>query len=137
MVGHDLEPVPSRGWRIGWMVALWTLAAIGSTPIAAKAGFAVTTLLLCGTYRRFRVTPNSLLQRWTVGFVNLSHKSFKLRRYSFIEVNYERPTGIMEFLMFGVFAILFGWIVDRCFPWVAGAYQIWLNNEADDRVLAW
>ena len=136
-MNQELEPIPRRGLRIALLVTLWAVGFMGSNPVVAKIGFAVGTLLILGTYRRFRLTPKSLMQRWTVAFVNLPHRSFRLKKYSFLEVKYEPPTGVLELLMFGLFVLIYGWIVDRWFPWIGGAYQIWLNNEADQRALAW
>jgi hypothetical protein len=136
-MNQELEPVPKRTLRIVLLILLWALALVGSTSWPSKIGFAVGTLLILGTYRRFRLTPKSLMERWTVAFVNLPHRSFRLKRYSFLEVKYEPPTGILELLLFGLFGFIYGWIVDRWLPWIGGAYQIWLNNEADQRALAW
>jgi hypothetical protein len=134
---HDLEPVPSRAWRMGWIVVLCGLAFIGRTPWTAKIVFAVLSVLVFGTYRRFRLTPKSVMERWTIAFIDLPHRSRKWQKCTFLEVKYESPTGMLEFLLFGPIAFFWGWIVDLCFPWMGGAYQIWFNNEADDRVLAW
>jgi hypothetical protein len=136
-MSHDLVPVPSRAWRIGWIVALCALAFVGSAPWTAKGVFAVISVLVFGTYRRFRLTPKSILERWTIAFIDLPHRSQKWKKFTFLEVKYEQPTGMLEFLLFGPIAFFWGWIVDLCFPWMGGAYQIWFNNEADDRVLAW
>ena len=119
-MNQELEPVPRRSVRIGLLIALWAIGFIGSTPWLSKIGFAVGTLLILGTYRRFRVTPKSLMQRWTIGFVNLPHQSFRLKKYSFLEVKYERQTGVLEFLLFGPVGFIFGWIVDRFLPWIGG-----------------
>jgi hypothetical protein len=136
-MSHDLEPVPSRAWRIGWIVLLCGVALISRTPWTAKALFVVMSVLVFGTYRRFRLTPKSIMERWTVAFYDLPHRSRKWKKHTFLEVKYEAPTGALEFLLFGPIAFFWGWIVDFCFPWMGGAYQIWFNNEADDRVLAW
>lgn len=114
-----------------------SFAFISGTHLAAKVVFVIMTILVFGTYRRFRLTAKSLQTRWTVGFLDLQHTSARLKRFTFLEVKYEPPTGAGEFLLFGPLAFFWGWIVDFFFPWVGGAYQIWLNDEADRRVLAW
>jgi hypothetical protein len=136
-MNHDLHPVPNRKRRLTVLIALWMLALIGTTSWPAKLGFVLSTAAVFGTYRRFRVSPKSLKQRWTVAFVDLPHQQWKLGRFTCLEVQYEGQTGIMEFLLFGPLAFLYGWVIDRFFPWIGGTYQIWLNDETDRRVLAW
>lgn len=134
---QDLQPVPSRLTRLIVLVALWMLAVIGNTAWPAKLGFIATTALVFGTYRRFGVSPKSLRQQWTVAFVDLPQRQWKLKRFTRLEVTYAGSTGILEFLLFGPMAFVYGWVVDRFFPWIGGTYQIWLNDESDRRVLAW
>lgn len=133
----DLEPVPRKTWRIVVVVLLSALALIGSTGLVSKLLFILFIVLTCGTYREFRLGQKSLKERWTFGFVPLRHRSFKLKKFTKIEVVHEPPAGMLELLAFGGMGFVYGFIVDRLFPWIGGAYQIWLNNEGDDRVLAW
>jgi hypothetical protein len=136
-MNRDLQPIPSRKWRLTVLMALWALALVGTTSWPARLGFVVSTAAVFGTWRRFRVSPKSLKQRWTVAFFDLPHQQWKLGRFTRLEVDYERQTGWTEFLLFGPMAFVYGFVIDRFFPWIGGTYQIWLNDETDRRVLAW
>jgi hypothetical protein len=134
---QSLKPTPGRRIRLLILVPLWILAAIGTTSWLEKLGFIAGTALMFGSYRRFEFTSKTLLQRWTIGFINLPPQKWKLRRFTRLQVEYDQPTGISEFLLFGPSAFLYGWLLDRFFPWIGGCYRIWLNDEVDERVLAW
>jgi len=90
-----------------------------------------------GTYRRFRVSPGLLKQRWTVAFFDRPPSSFKLKRYTRIEVNHTPPTTYGDMVTFGLPAVIFGFLLDTFFPWLGGSYQIWLTRGIDEQVLAW
>lgn len=137
MAGQNLIPIPQKTRRIVIWTCLSSLALIGSTSWLAKIGFIISMWFVCGTYRRFRATPKSLKHRWTVGFWDLPASSHPLRRFARIEVKYHSSTSYGELILFGLPALLFGWLLNSCFPWLGGNYQIWLTNGSDNRLLAW
>lgn len=136
-MSQNLRPVPNRLRRIIILVCLTLFGMIGSTSWVSKAIFAVFLIFVTGTYRRFRVSPDALLQRWTVAYVDLKPKKFKFRKFTRLEVKHEAQTSIGELLMFGGISLLFGWILDTCFPWLGGTYQIWLTVDGNQQELAW
>jgi hypothetical protein len=128
---------PRRDLRLALAGTLSVLAGIGTSPCWQKGGFVVVCALVLGTWRRARVTEKSLLTCWTVGFFHLPHTSARLRQFTHIEIVHEPPVGVWEFLLFGPLGSLWAFVGERLFPGLSGSDQLWLNNEADDRHLAW
>jgi hypothetical protein len=137
LAGQNLSPVPNRTKRFILLAVLSILALIVGRHWGEKIGLVLGLPVLLGTYRRFRVSPGLLKQRWTIAFLDREPLTFKFKRYSRIEVKYAVQTSIGEILMFGFVALIFGWVLDTFFPWIGGTYQIWLTRSADEQVLAW
>jgi hypothetical protein len=133
----DLGPTPRRRVRIGIVGALWLLALISSVGWLTKLAFCLTTVVWFGTWRRYGVTDRSLIQQWTVGFIQLSTIRTSHRKFEFVEVVHQGQVGVWEFVLFGPFSFVYGFISEWLFPWLTGSYQLWLNNSSDERVLAW
>ena len=137
-MSQNLHPVPNRTRRIIILVCLVLFGLIGSTSWISKLIYVVFLVFVVGTYRRFRVGPDSFMQRWTVAFCDLKPKRFKFRKFTRIEVKHVAQATIGEAMMFGLFGYLFGLVLDTCFPWLGGTYQIWLTVEnTNKQELAW
>ncbi|MBT5019484.1 hypothetical protein N8590_02520 [bacterium] len=137
MAGQNLSPVPKRHVRIVVWILLTLLALYCGRHWGEKIGVSLLIPLIIGTYRRFRVSPGMIKQRWTVAFIDRPPTSFKFSRYSRIEVTHAAQTTYGEMMMFGALAIIFGSILDNFFPWLGGSYQIWLTKGINEQVLAW
>ncbi len=137
MAGQNLSPVPNRNKRFILLAVLSILALIVGRHWGERIGLVLALPVIIGTYRRFRVSPGLLKQRWTIAFIDREPITFKLKRYSRIEVKYATQTNVGEMMMFGFIAIIFGWVLDTFFPWIGGTYQIWLTRGIDEQVLAW
>ena len=129
-------PVPSRLRRFILLTLISGALIFGPWKLIEKVVFLPVVVLVCGTYRRFRIGPGTIKQRWTVGFFDLPPKTFKLKRYSRIEVKYTQQTSQAELATFGIFALAYGWLLNKFFPWLGGTYQIWLTR-GEQQVLAW
>ncbi|WP_145205381.1 hypothetical protein [Thalassoglobus polymorphus] len=137
MAGQNLSPVPNRSKRlVTWGVLSVVLLF---APIRWWDKLILIPLfgVVLGTYRRFRISPGALKQRWTIAFFDRPPLNFKLKRYTRIEVKYVAQTSAGEAMMFGLLGFLFGWILDAFFPWLGGTYQIWFVRGTDEQVLAW
>ena len=107
-MSHDLLPIPQKPIRIAIVIVLWGFGIASSTPWLGKIPFFLTTALVFGTYRRFRISPTSLKQKWTIGFIDFPHQNYKLRPYTYLEVVHEQPVGCLELILFGPFALVLG-----------------------------
>lgn len=134
---RELGSPPRKVVRIVVCVALSLFALIGTTAWGPKLFFVATMVVLCGSWRRFKFGEKSAWNRWTIGFVNFPAQTVKYRRYQYIEIVHQQPTGIVEFVLFGPIAFLFGWAANIFASGAAGSYQLWLNTVSDDRVLVW
>lgn len=137
MAGQNLSPVPNRKTRFVIWIALSLLALYFGRDWIERILLCVLLPITLGTYRRFRVSPGLLKQRWTIAFIDRPPSSYKLKRYAKIEVTHAAPTSYGELLMFGLPAVIFGSVLDTCFPWLGGSYQIWLTKGINEQVLAW
>lgn len=133
----ELGRPPRRDLRLGLLCTLSVLALVGTSPWWQKGGFVLVCALVLGTWRRTRVTEKSLLTRWTVVYFHLPHTSVRLRQLTYIEIVHEQPVGVWEFVLFGPLGFVWAFVGDRLCPGLSGSYQLWLNNDADDRRLAW
>ena len=134
---RELGSPPRRGVRCAVCCALSALGVIGTAGWLPKLFFVATMILICGSWRRFKVGEKSTWNRWTIAFFDLPPVTAKYRQFEYIEIVHQEPTGIGEFLLFGPFALVFGWVVNKFAPGAAGSYELWLNTREDERALVW
>ena len=137
MSGQNLKPVPSQSLRIGMWITLSTVAIVFGRHLAEKLFVPVGLVFLLGTYRRFRIAPGKLMQRWTIAFYNRPPIVHKFKRFSRLEVKYSPVVAYADLALFGIIAVPFAFALDSFFPWLGGSYEIWLTRDGHDEKLAW
>jgi hypothetical protein len=98
----------------------------------------ITPLLLAGTFRTSTIRGDRFHGRFYIGFVPVSRQQCNLRGVTAINVKYGwQGPGIGTYLLFGVWQVMLGWLLDLIIPSVGGPYQIELATAKGRQMMAW
>ena len=134
-----LAPVRTRKIRGILCGCLVALVAIGTTPIWQKLIFALSMVLLFGSYPLIELKKKTIEQTLIIGFFPAHTQKWKTR--DFVSVIPSTEARITDTIGCLVFFFFWYWFLFRLFdhlmPWLGGNYKLSLKRYDDEEMLIW